>query len=172
LESKLKAAANGTKQKILVSAIVAIGLGTSASAFAGGSTPLTVNAQILSVCKVTVAPGVLNFGTIDPSTLVNAVAATSLTMKCSNGTVATAPTDDNGLHFAVTKRMLHPVLANTFLPYAVAYVVPAFTGAGFGAAAASGTVNINGTITPAQFQNAVATAGANYTDTVTITVNP
>jgi Spore Coat Protein U domain len=171
LESKLKAA-NSTKLNVLASAIVAAGLGMSATAFASGTTPLTVNAQILGTCKVTTVPGTLNFGTIDPSTNVNATASTTFAMKCTNGTVATAPTDDNGLHFSVTKRMLHPTIANTFLSYAVAYVVPGFTGTGFGAGSTADTVTINGTITPAQFQNAVATAGTNYTDTVTITVNP
>ena len=149
------------------------GLALAPAAHAGGTTPLTVNAKILSVCKVTTAPATLDFGTIDPSSAVNATASQTFVMKCTNGTTSTAATDDNGLHFNVTKRLQHTVAGN-FLAYALAYVNDTgFAGAGFGGAAATRTVTINGSITPAQFQNALATTGVQvYTDTVTITVNP
>lgn len=164
---------NNMKLTALATAALAAGLFLSPNAFAGGTTPLPVQAKILSVCKVTTAPGTLDFLTIDPSSVANATATTSLIMKCSNGTTSTAATDDNGLYFNVTKRMQHTTVGN-FLAYAVAYVNDSgFAGTGFGGAATTRTVTINGTITPAQFQNALATTGAQvYTDTVTITVNP
>lgn len=161
------------KLTTLTYAMLSVGLAMSSGAFAGGTTPLTVNAKVSGVCKVTTAPGTLDFGTIDPSGAANATASTTFVMKCSNGVTSTAATDDNGLNFSVTKRMQHTVAGN-FLPYAIAYVNDTgFAGAGFAAAAGSRTITINGTVTPAQYTGALATTGAQiYADTVTITVNP
>jgi spore coat protein U-like protein len=169
----MKAVTKSIKLNVLASAVLAAGLAMSTGAFAGGTTPLTVNAKISGVCKVTTAPGTLNFGTIDPSGASNATATQTFVMKCSNGTTSTLATDDGGSNFSGTKRMQHTVAGN-FLPYAIAYVNDSgFAGAGFGGAVATQTVTINGTITPAQYANALATTGAQvYTDTVTITVNP
>ena len=160
------------KFSAVVSAIVAAGFVLSTSAYAGGTTPLTVNAKILGTCKVTTAPGTLDFGTIDPSGGANATASTTFIMKCSNGTTSTAATDNGGLNFSVTKRMKHSVTATAFLPYSIAYSNDSgFVGTGF--ASTSQTVTINGTVTPANYAGAVATTGAQvYADTVTITVNP
>src|SRR5471032_1529949 len=140
------------KKNILASAIiVSAGLGISFNTFASGTTPLTVNAQILGTCKVLAAPGVLNFGSIDPSGVANVTTTATFTMQCTNGTTSTAATDNNGLFFSGTKRMQHPVTATQFLPYAIAYTNDTgFAGAGFGTGA-SRTVTITGTITPAQF---------------------
>ena len=164
------------KKKALVSVFVlTAGLGANFSAFAGGTTPLTVNAQILGVCKVTAAPGTLNFGTIDPSGVANVTATATFSMKCTNGTTSTAATDNGGLHLSGgSKRMQHSVTAAAFLPYSIAYAGDSgFAGAGFSAGAASQTVTVTGTVTPANFNNAlVTTAGQLYADTVTITVNP
>ena len=170
----MKAAKKSIKLTALASVVLAVGVAISTGAFAGGTTPLTINAKISGTCKVTTAPGTLDFGTIDPTGGSNATASTTFVMKCSNGTTSTAATDDGGLHFSVTKRMQHSVTATAFLPYAIAYSGDVgFAGAGFGGAAASQTVTINGTITPAQYSGAVATTGAElYADTVTITVNP
>jgi spore coat protein U-like protein len=169
----MNATTKNFKLTTLASALLSAGLVISTAAIAGGTTPLTVNAKISGVCKVTTAPGTLDFGTIDPSGAANATASTTFVMKCSNGTTSTAATDDNGLNFSVTKRMQHTTAGN-FLAYAVAYAGDTgFAGAGFGGAAATKTVTINGTITPAQYAGALATTGAQvYTDTVTITVNP
>ncbi len=169
----MNASINSIKLTALASAVLSAGLIMSTGAFAGGTTPLTVNAKISGVCKVTTAPGTLDFGTIDPSGGANATASATFVMKCSNGTTSTAATDDNGLNFSGTKRMQHTVAGN-FLPYAIAYVNDSgFAGAGFGGAAAAQTVTINGTITPAQYAGALATTGVQvYADTVTITVNP
>ena len=80
------------KFSAVASALVAAGLVLSTGAYAGGTTSLTVNAKISGVCKVTTAPGTLDFGTIDPSGGSNATASATFTMKCSNGTTSTAAT--------------------------------------------------------------------------------
>ena len=168
----MKAATKNFKLTALASSIISAGLVVSTCAYAGGTTPLTVNAKILGTCKVTTAPGTLDFGTIDPSGGANATASATFVMKCSNGTTSTAATDDGGLNFSVTKRMKHSVTATAFLPYAITYSNDTgFVGTGF--ASTSQTVTINGTVTPANYAGALATTGAQvYADTVTITVNP
>jgi len=170
----MKTKATALKYTALAPIVMAsIGITMSSTAFAGGTTSLTVNAKISGVCKVTAAPATLDFGTIDPSGGANATASTTFTMKCSNGTTSTAASDDGGLNFSGTKRLQHTVAGN-FLGYAIAYSNDTgFSGAGFGGATASQTVTINGTITPAQYGSALATTGVQvYSDTVTITVNP
>jgi len=141
---------------------------------AAGTNALTPSAFVAGQCKVTSPPGTLNFASIDPSSTVNATATTSFSMKCTKGTISTAPSDNGGSNFSGTKRMKHSATPTAFLAYAVAYGgATGFTGQGFGVAAAAQTVTVTGTITPAQFQNALVTkAGQQYSDTVTITVNP
>ena len=161
--------------KVAVAVMCVFGVGMSSAVLAGGITTLPVTAKVSGKCNVTTGPGTLDFGTIDPSSGSNATATQTFVMKCSNGTVSTAATDDGGLHnSAGQKQMVHSANGAAFLPYGVTYSNDTgFTGAGFGAAAASQTVTINGTITPAQFSGALATTGAQtYNDTVTITVNP
>jgi spore coat protein U-like protein len=171
----MKAAKNSIRFTALVTAIAAAGLVASPSAFAGGTTTLTVNAKILAVCKVIAAPATLNFNTIDPSGVANVTATTTFTTSCTNGTAETASTDNGGLHaVAGQKQMQHSTIPTAFLAYGIAYSGDtSFTGTGFGAGSTTNTVTVTGTITPAQFGNATATTGAQiYADTVTITVNP
>ena len=143
------------------------------SVFGAGSNTLSLSTNVIGTCKVTAPPGVLDFGTIDPSGGSDITASTTFAMKCTKGTISTAASDDGGLNFSGTKRMKHSVTATAFLPYAITYSGDVgYTGQGFGVALAQ-TVTVNGTVTPAQFQNAlVTTAGQVYSDTVTITVNP
>jgi spore coat protein U-like protein len=152
-------------------ALVAVAFGVAPAVFAGGTTNMTVTATILATCKVITAPAALAFGSIDPSGLVNVTATTTFTTKCTNGTTESASTDNGGANFSAgTKRMQTTAPVGHFLPYAVAYSGDTtFTGTGF-AAGAGNTVTVTGTITPAQFQTAVA--NTTYTDTVVITVAP
>jgi len=135
---------------------------------------LSPAALVVGTCKVTSVPGILNFGTIDPSATANVIATTAFSMKCTKGTVSTASVDNGGLNFSASRRMKHSFAGTAFLPYSIIYSGDSgFTGQGFGAAAAAQLVKVTGTITPAQFQNALATtASQQYADTLTITVNP
>lgn len=139
-----------------------------------GSNALGTSASVVGTCKVTTPPGVLDFGNIDPSGTSNVTASITFGVKCTRLTVSTAATDDGGLYLAGgVKRMRHSTAPTAFLPYSVAYVAAAFIGQGFGPSAGAQTVTVNGTITPAQYQDALVTAaGQIYSDTVTITVNP
>lgn len=163
----------GMKARFLA-AFVFCAVAQPALVFGAGSNSLGLATNVIGTCKVITAPGTLDFGSIDPSGVSNATISITFTMKCTKGTVSTAASDDGGLFFAGTKRMQHSATLTAFLPYALVYSGDiGFTGQGFGVAASAQTVTISGTVTPAQFQNAlVTTAGQKYSDTVTITVNP
>jgi spore coat protein U-like protein len=160
------------KKSVLKLYVAAALLGVSGFALAGGATNLTVNAKILGVCKVTTPPGTLDFGIIDPSDSADHLASITFVMKCTNGTTSTAATENNGSNFSGTKRMLH-TNGTAYLAYAISGYANDTGLAGTGFGGATRTVTINGTITQAQYQNALATTGSDmYTDTVIITVNP
>lgn len=163
----------GVKVRFLAALCVCAVL-QSPSLHGAGSNTLSLSTNVIGTCKVTLPPGVLDFGTIDPSGGSTVTASTTFAMKCTKGTISTAPGDDGGLNFSGTKRMQHSVTPTAYLPYAVSYSGAAgFTGQGFGVAALAQTVTVNGSVTPAQFQNALVTTGAqNYRDLVVITVNP
>ena len=144
------------------------------AAFSAGSAvdSMPVSATILSTsnCRFNVPKSTtLAFGTIDPSGLSNATTTGSLVVRCG-GSAANATfalTDDSGLNETGVGayRMQHSVTATAFLGYSVSYApqgatIPKNT---------NQTITITGTVTPAQFGNAIA---GNYTDTVTVTVSP
>jgi spore coat protein U-like protein len=141
---------------------------------AAGSNTVSLSATVVGRCKVTTPPGILDFGNIDPSGTSNVAASTTFAIKCTKNTVSTAATDDGGSNFLGSKRMSHSGTPSAFLPYSISYSGDTgFTGQGFGPAAPAHNVTVNGSITPAQYQNALVTAaGAIYSDIVTITVNP
>jgi spore coat protein U-like protein len=164
-----------TDKRLLLVAMFAAAAMRAPLVFAAGSGNLGLGSNVTGTCRVTTPPGALNFGNIDPSGLSPVTATITFAMKCTKGTQSTAAADDGGLHnLAGTKRMQHSATATAFLPYSVSYSGSAgFTGQGFGPATATQVVTVTGTVTPAQFQNALVTiSGQKYTDTVTITVNP
>src|SRR2546421_8678847 len=60
---KMKAVLKRSRLSILVCAALSAGLLVSNGVQAGGTTSLTVNAKISGTCKVTTAPGTLDFRT-------------------------------------------------------------------------------------------------------------
>lgn len=136
---------------------------------------MTASANVVGTCKVTMPPGVLNFGVIDPSGTTTTVASTTFAMKCTKSVVSTAATDDGGLNsLGGVKRMQHSAVPTAFLPYTLTYSGDTgFVGQGFGPTATAATVTVTGTVAPADYQNALVTAaGQTYNDVVTVTVNP
>ena len=127
------------------------------------------SATILSKnnCSFTTTTGTLNFPAIDPSSSSNVSGSVLLTFSCngSGNPVVYSITSDDGLHKLGTGQ---PQMANTgataFLAYALNTPISGSTPKN-----TSTNVTITGTITPAQFQNALATS---YADTVVLTVSP
>lgn len=126
---------------------------------------LTVLSQ--SNCKFTTLPPTqLSFGLVDPSSTTAATAQISAVFECKGSapTAVYAITADNGLYYSGSRRMRHTNATN-YLPYSIA-LAPAS-----GTVAKNTPVNltITGTISVADFQNAIA---GDYSDTVVVTVQP
>jgi|tagenome__1003787_1003787.scaffolds.fasta_scaffold20982021_3 spore coat protein U-like protein len=157
-----------------LAAFFILGLHAGMSVHAAGSNTVSMSATVIGTCKVTTPPGILDFGNIDPSGTSNVTASITFSIKCTKNTVSTAATDDGGSNFLGSKRMKHSGTPTAFLPYSISYSGDTgFTGQGFGPAAPAHNVTVNGSILPAQYQNALVTAaGEIYSDIVTITVNP
>jgi len=138
---------------------------------AAGTYALAASATILSKssCKFSSPNGfVMGFGTIDPSSSVNATASVNLSIVC-NGSALLAfyvITSDNGLHSGGTGglRLRHVTNPTAFMPYSLNVPLPGSAPKGV-----TRTVAINGTITPAGFGNAIA---GSYSDTVTLNITP
>jgi hypothetical protein len=135
-----------------------------ASGFAAADTQnMAVSATVSSKCKfdTTVNPISMAFADIDPSSGGNAVATADIVYRCTNGTTPSslAPTDGQ------LSRNMANGLNN--LPYTLSFAGLA-AGTGFSAGQAK-TVVVTGTITPAQFNDALALT---YTDTVGMTILP
>jgi len=138
---------------------------------AAGTYALAASATILSKssCKFSSSNGlVMSFGTIDPSSSVNATASVNLAIVC-NGSASVGVyviSSNNGLHSGGTGglRLRHLTNPTAFLPYSLNVPLPGSAPKGV-----TRIVAINGTITPASFGNAIA---GSYSDVVTLNITP
>lgn len=151
-------------------AAAAIGLATAGLTASAAGATLTVGATVLSAsnCRFQAGSGtLLNFGAIDPSSATNATASVTLVIKCTGSAPSAtyAISAGAGLYNAAgTRRMRHTVNTGEFLAYSLTEPL-------------SGTIPKNvvsnvvlsGTITPAQFANALA---GSFADTVVLTLAP
>lgn len=151
--------------------LIALVSGFPRATQAAGTASVPVNASVLSKsnCKFQGSTAVtLAFGNIDPSSATAATASAGLVIRCAgSAALATyALSIDDGLHGTGpgARRMKHAAL-NVFLPYNVS-VTPA---SGTVAKNVDVAIAVNGTVTPANFQD--ANVGA-YGDTLVITLNP
>lgn len=150
-------------RSIFVQALLAAALSAAAGlACATDTQNLTVNATVQQKCKFFGGAQTAAFGNIDPSGTSNVTASATVQYKCTNGTTpgSLAPTS-GGL-----SRTMSDGGSNS-LAYTLS-LAALTAGTGFG----SGTeqsVDVTATITPTQFQNAVA---ATYEEVVELTVTP
>jgi spore coat protein U-like protein len=156
------------RQGLVAALMLAASLTAQAESDSGA---LEVTAKVLARTGCRFSSGsfpVLNFGSIDQSSTTNATAATTATVSCRGNILSFFNiVVDNGANSGGTgaRRLRHQTLASELMPYALT-VSPTtgwflFTG--------SRTINITGTITPANFQSVAA---GPYTDSVTLTLNP
>ena len=150
-------------------------LGATACALApaalGATGTLTVQAVVLSASNCKFRPGtgtLLDFGSIDPSSLANKTASVGVVVRCagSAGTAVFALAAGDGVNATGPSqpRMRHTVNATEFLAYSVTAPIGISTPKNVDT-----NVSITGVVTPAQFQNAIA---GNFTDTVIVTLSP
>jgi len=136
-------------------------------AFAGDTNTVTVTANVVGTCKFNSATSTLAFGALDPTSGSDVNASTSTTFWCTKNASYTI-TDDDGIHelAADGNRMENTTTAGEFIPYSFSYNPTSGDGSG---RTTPITLNINGTAAFASYQNA---AGGDYSDTVTLTINP
>lgn len=137
-------------------------VGASGLAAASGSTTLAVTASVTKTCQFSAASTPLSFAAIDPSGSADAVTTANVLYKCTNGTSSAGVTATGGL----TRTMSD---GTNSLGYTLSFSGDTQKGKGFG----SGndlTMVVTGTITAAQYQNAVGSTG--YADNVTLNITP
>lgn len=157
------------RQALLATLMAAASLAAQAASD-GGTMAVTAKVVGRTGCLfVNAGSPTLDFGTIDQASTANATAATTITVRCRGNMVANwRITADNGLNPSGTgtRRMRHQTDASQLMPYALT-ISPAsgrfwlFWGAG------TTTVNLTGSITPANFQ---PVAAGPYSDSVTLTL--
>lgn len=146
-------------------------IAVSKQATAGGTHNLSIGATVLSknICRFTNAgPTALDFGAIDPSSVVNKTATASTTFNCTGSSpmASYSITSNDGLYSAAVNapRMRHAFDLTKYLPYTIdmpqSGTVPKNT---------IQTMTVTGTVLVANFQNALAGA---YNDTVLLTIVP
>lgn len=134
-------------------------------ASAAGSQTLAVSATIAAICKFSAASTPLAFGSIDPSLSTDKVVTANVLYKCSNGTASAGVTATGGL----TRTMTDTVTPANTLGYTLSFSGGTQTGTGFGSGKDL-TLVVTGTITAAQYQNAVAST--TYAENVTLNITP
>lgn len=158
------------KTRALAAAILAAAACAAAPATAATGT-VSISAVVLSSSNCKFRPGsgtLLDFGSIDPSSLVDKTGTVNLIVRCtgSAGTATFAITAGDGANATGPgqRRMRHTVNAAEYLGYGLATASSVTTPKNVDANTA-----ITGTVTPAQFQNAIAGA---FADTVLLTLSP
>ena len=152
-----------TNRSLITRAVVASLLSAIAGlATAGDTQNLTVSATVQQQCKFFGLGQTAAFGNIDPSGTSDVTANATVKYKCTNGTTpgSLAPTS-GGL-----SRTMSDGGSNT-LAYTLS-LASLSAGSGFGSGQEK-SIAVTATITPAQFQNAVA---ATYQEVVELTITP
>lgn len=150
---------------MVVAAALMLVVAMAGMAMAAGNQTVAVSATVTGVCQF-LTGGSIAFA-LDPATGgdVNGTVVQP-TFWCTRGTAYTI-TDDSGTHelAAGQPRMVHATSATDFIPYSLTYTAG---GTGTGRTATL-TMDITSTVLSANYLNAL---GGNYSDTVTLTINP
>jgi len=153
--------------------LAAVMLAASLAAHAGSSTgalPVTATVMSRTGCLFLNSSNPrLDFGTIDQASASNATAATTVTVRCRGNLLTRwTLTVDDGLYSTGTnaRRLRHATMTGELMPYALTVTPTAGWSVLFGAS--NTTIDITGSITPANFQTVAA---GDYSDTVKLTLN-
>ena len=147
---------------------------SAGSAYAAGNAVMTVSATVLSksICSFKTNTANLLFGVLDPLTPADATASASAIFNCMGSApiVVYMITQDSGLNSTGPggNRMRHATDLTAYLPYSLVLTPDAVT---FPRETPpqDHTVTVTGTVLGTDYQT--ATQG-NYSDTVTLTINP
>src|SRR4030042_4813891 len=121
-------------------------------AMAADTNTVTVTANVVGTCKFNSASSTLAFGGLDPSVGGDVNASTSTTFWCTKN-ASYSVGDDDGLYETGVdaNRMRHATTLTEFIPYTFSYNPTSGTGDG---RTSPITLNISGTVTFANYQNA------------------
>lgn len=146
-----------TLRTIAVALILAF---TTGSAFAAGSTDLTVQATVLGTCAFDAAAYTMDFGQLDPAAAADTTVNATIDFTCSNGTPFTI---DN---IAGARSMVGGVTAAN-LPYSIAAYANTGTGTGL-----LQSLVLAGTVLAADYDVASGLPADAYTEVITINITP
>jgi spore coat protein U-like protein len=141
----------------VILALALTGILSAGNAFGAGTATVEVSATVQATCKFN-SGGLLAFGTLDPlseseASVTNAAAAN---FTCTNGTTYAISDNGGGQDYKLAQ-------GTDFIAYSLDYTK---NGVGTGNAT---PLSITATIPFAAYQHAPA---GNYTDTVTLSINP
>jgi hypothetical protein len=149
-------------------ALIAACVGTLAfagSAFAAGTSSVTITGNVLATCTFFGGPFAIPFGNLDPASTVDATQSTNVTYQCTNGTAATSIK----VNTAASPTTVNITSGANNLPVHLTWTVPATTGGGIGATRPVITMPLDGRILVADLNAAVAGV---YTATYSIDLLP
>lgn len=150
--------------KVAAVALVAM----ASSAVFADSQNMSVTANVNGACKLT-SVGTMAFGTLDPSNAIDVTTTADVTYRCTKGQAA-GNFAVNSITNGVTGTGGTIGNGTDTIAYTVNWTAPgAFTGAGFGSAAASNTVTLNGKILGTAYPNVSA---GSYTGTIPVSILP
>lgn len=152
--------------KIIYIGIIIFCLFLTTAAGAADDATVTVRAEVLPRCNFLFSSPIINFGSLDPNSGVDANASTNLNLWCTKGMNFTI-VDNNGLYSLDenTPRMKHETY-NDYIPYTLNYEKKSGSGNG---PSTPEEVSIFVTIDRDSYINA---REGNYSDVVTISINP
>jgi spore coat protein U-like protein len=159
-------------RKGVVRTLAALALaGAAVAAQAADSATLHLSAVVLSKsqCKFNSGSMAINFGAIDPSSTATYTKSGTITFKCAGSAILASwgVSADNGQHYSsglAKRQMRHATVLTEFLPYSLN-----LPQSGFAIKNVTTTLTVTATITPADYQNAIA---GSFTDTVQLTLSP
>ncbi len=158
------------KKSFIALAAVILVIAMVGAVMAAGTNTLTVQANVLGTCKFVSTTSLIDFGSIDPTTISGTVNApqSSTTFWCTKGTLASSPTlsVDNGVNWTGTSRAMKNSGNTDVIPYILTLTKDALTNQG---PSVPRTLTINASALATDIQSA---STGSYSDTVTIDINP
>jgi len=141
-------------------------LAAGGAAWAAGSNTLTVQASVGGTCKFSTLTSTLDFGALDPSSAANGTGSTTTNFWCTKGVSTDTISAGNGAHYTGTKNAMLDSVSGDVIPYTLALTKDGLgnNGPGF-----PRTLTIDGTVLNADY---IGKTAGNYSDTVTLTINP
>jgi hypothetical protein len=141
-----------TLTKGLLAVAAASTLLFAGSAFAAGSTTLTITGNVAATCKFTGGPYAIPFGTLDPASTVDAVQSVTIGYQCTNGTSASSLK----INTTASPTTVNITSGTNTLPVNLSWTVPTTAGTGIGSSFGSINVPVEGRILVASLNAAVA----------------